>query len=194
MKYIPTLLTALVLAPLAALHAAEAAESPTKPNLVFILADDLGYECLGCNGNESYKTPHLDELAAGGVRFTHCFVNRLCTPTRLALMTGRYNFRNYTQFGTLPVTQPSFAQMMQDAGYATCIAGKWQVEGKYQDHETPITFSIGHISNQSVRTSHENLDVHFRQEPSGRLCCHPGILGKRPGATHGANAAGQDER
>jgi arylsulfatase A len=83
--------------------------------VIVIMADDLGYECLGCNGGESYQTPHLDQLARTGVRFTHCFVNPLCTPTRTALMTGRYNFRNYTQFGTLPAAEPTFGHMMQDA-------------------------------------------------------------------------------
>ncbi len=83
-----------------------------RPNVIVIMADDLGYEGLGCNGGESYKTPHLDKLAAGGVRFTNCFVNPVCTPTRLALMTGRYNFRNYTQFGMLPAAEPTFGHMM----------------------------------------------------------------------------------
>jgi arylsulfatase A-like enzyme len=101
-----------------------------RPNVIVIMADDLGYECLGCNGGESYQTPHLDQLARTGVRFTHCFVNPLCTPTRVALMTGRYNFRNYERFGSLPEREFTFGHMMQDAGYATCIAGKWQLEGE----------------------------------------------------------------
>ncbi|MGM0486012.1 MAG: sulfatase-like hydrolase/transferase [Planctomycetota bacterium] len=101
-----------------------------RPNIVLIMADDLGYECLGCNGGESYETPHLDRLAATGARFTHCFVNPICTPTRVALMTGRYNFRNYERFGTLPKNEFTFGHMMQDAGYATCIVEKWQLDGK----------------------------------------------------------------
>jgi arylsulfatase A len=101
-----------------------------RPNVVLIMADDLGYECLGCNGGTSYATPNLDRLAETGVRFTHCYVNPLCTPTRVALMTGRYNFRNYTQFGTLPETEFTFGHMMQDAGYVTCIVEKWQLDGK----------------------------------------------------------------
>jgi arylsulfatase A len=121
------------LLPALAASGAYAAETVLRqrPNVIVVLADDLGYECLGCNGGESYDTPHLDQLAAEGVRFTHCFVNPLCTPTRLALMTGRYNFRNYTQFGMLPAGEPTFGHMLQDAGYATCIAGKWQLENPY---------------------------------------------------------------
>jgi arylsulfatase A len=102
----------------------------TRPNVILIMADDLGYECLRCNGGTSYATPNLDRLAKTGVRYTHCYVNPLCTPTRVALMTGRFNFRNYTRFGTLPESEFTFGHMMQDAGYATCIVEKWQLDGK----------------------------------------------------------------
>src|SRR5207248_10119201 len=64
-----------------------------RPNVVLILADDLGYECVGADGGTSYKTPVLDRLAATGVRFTRCYVQPLCTPTRTQLMTGQYNVR-----------------------------------------------------------------------------------------------------
>ena len=72
-----------------------------RPNVVLIMADDLGYETLGTYGGTSYKTPVLDKLAAGGVRFDQCFVQPLCTPTRVQLMTGRYNVRNYNNFGNM---------------------------------------------------------------------------------------------
>ena len=72
---------------------------PQKPNIILILADDLGYETLGANGGESYKTPNLDRLAAAGVRFERCNVQPLCTPTRVQLMTGMSNARNYIEFG-----------------------------------------------------------------------------------------------
>lgn len=107
-----------------------AATVPRRPNVLLIMADDLGYECLGSSGGTSYSTPNLDRLAETGVRFTHCFVNPICTPTRVALMTGRYNSRNYTRFGTLPEGEPTFGHMMQDAGYATCIVEKWQFDGE----------------------------------------------------------------
>ncbi len=98
-----------------------------KPNIVFILADDLGYETLGANGGTSYKTPVLDQLAAGGARFTHCFAQPLCTPTRVQLMTGRSNVRNYINFGNMDPQAVTFGNHFQQAGYATCIAGKWQL-------------------------------------------------------------------
>ena len=73
-----------------------------RPNLILIMADDFGYECVGANGGESYQTPHLDRLAAAGVRFENAHSYPLCTPTRVALMTGKHNVRNYLNFGTLP--------------------------------------------------------------------------------------------
>lgn len=100
-----------------------------KPNIVLIMADDLGYECIGANGCEDYKTPVLDKMAAEGMRFTQCFANPLCTPSRVKIMTGMYNVRNYEKFGILPKTEKTFAHMLKKAGYATCIAGKWQLEG-----------------------------------------------------------------
>jgi arylsulfatase A len=103
---------------------------PARPlNLVLILADDLGYECIGANGGTSYRTPHLDRMAAGGVRFEHCYAQPLCTPTRAQLMTGIYNVRNYTRFGQLAPQAVTFAAPLKRAGYATCIAGKWQLGG-----------------------------------------------------------------
>jgi arylsulfatase A len=98
-----------------------------RPNIILIMADDLGYECLGCNGSLSYKTPHLDELAKTGVRFEHCHSQPLCTPSRVKIMTGRHNFRNYTQFGHLDPKEKTFGNVLKSAGYATCIVGKWQL-------------------------------------------------------------------
>ena len=98
-----------------------------KQNIILILADDLGYECLGSYGGKSYKTPRLDEMAERGVRFTHAYSLPLCTPTRMALMTGQYNFRNWEAFGVMAPNEKTFGHYMQDAGYKTCITGKWQL-------------------------------------------------------------------
>ncbi len=75
--------------------------SGKKPNIILIMADDIGYECFGCYGSKSYKTPVLDELARTGMRFEHCYSQPLCTPSRVKIMTGQYNFRNYVNFGVL---------------------------------------------------------------------------------------------
>jgi arylsulfatase A len=101
-----------------------------KPNVILIMADDLGYECLGCYGSASYKTPMLDELAGTGVRFENCHAQPLCTPSRVKIMTGRYNFRNYTKFGHFDFNEKTFAHLLKSAGYSTCIAGKWQLMGR----------------------------------------------------------------
>jgi arylsulfatase A len=107
--------------------AATAADRP--PNIVLVMADDFGFECVRCNGGTSYQTPNLDALAKAGVRFTHAYATPLCTPSRVQIMTGRYNFRNYVRFGEFDFTERTFAHVLKAAGYATGIAGKWQLAG-----------------------------------------------------------------
>jgi len=101
--------------------------APTKTNVVFILIDDFGYECVTANGGESYRTPVMDKLAATGVRLEQAHAQPLCTPTRVALMTGLNNKRNYTRFGHLDPKQQTFGNYFKAAGYATCVVGKWQL-------------------------------------------------------------------
>ena len=103
-----------------------------KPNIILIMADDMGYECVAANGADEYKTPSLDKLAAEGVRFTNAFANPLCTPSRVKIMTGQSNIKNYVQFRILDRDQKTFAHYLKDAGYKTVIAGKWQL-GKEKD-------------------------------------------------------------
>ena len=97
------------------------------PNIILILADDFGYECVTANGGESYRTPNLDRLAAEGMRFEQCHVQPSCTPTRAELMTGKSNIRNYLRFGVLARSETTFANLFRNAGYATGICGKWQL-------------------------------------------------------------------
>jgi len=101
----------------------------SRPNIVLIMADDMGYETLGCNGSTEYQTPNLDRLANEGIRFEHCYAQPLCTPSRVKIMTGQYNFRNYEDFGYLNPKEQTFGNLLKDAGYATCVAGKWQLNG-----------------------------------------------------------------
>lgn len=100
-----------------------------KPNVVLIMADDMGFECLSAYGSTSYSTPVLDNLAANGIRFNNCVSQPLCTPSRVKIMTGLYNYRNYDYFGHLETNAYTFGNLMKDAGYETCIAGKWQLNG-----------------------------------------------------------------
>src|SRR5688572_30568565 len=82
-----------------------------RPNVILIMADDLGAECLSSYGSLDYKTPRLDSMAAQGAKFTNVFSQPLCTPTRVQIMTGKYNFRNYVRFGYLPPEETTFGDL-----------------------------------------------------------------------------------
>ena len=125
------------------------------PNIVLIMADDLGYECIGADGGTTYATPRIDKLAASGIRFEHCYAQPLCTPTRVKLMTGMYNIRNYTQFGQLDRGQTTFAHLFKQQGYATCIAGKWQL-GTETDSPQHFGFDESCLWQQSGERTDEN--------------------------------------
>ena len=103
--------------------------SNTEPNIVFILLDDVGFEVPTCYGGQSYETPHIDELAREGMLFTQCFGSPLCSPSRFMLLTGKYNFRNYTEWGVMNPNEKTIATLLRDAGYNTYVAGKWQLDG-----------------------------------------------------------------
>ncbi len=102
-----------------------------RPNIVVIMADDIGLENLSCYGSKIYETPHLDALAASGIRFEHAHSQPICTPSRVQIMTGIHNNRNYVRFGILDPEEVTFANLLRDAGYATAIGGKWQLLGDY---------------------------------------------------------------
>ncbi len=122
----PTLvLLALVLAGVGQIHAAE-----TKPNIIFILADDLGVGNVGCYGADNYKTPHIDALANGGIRYTRAFTAPLCGPSRTLIMTGQYAFRtgttNQDRVGQLkPSVETMLPKLLKPAGYVSSAVGKW---------------------------------------------------------------------
>ncbi len=127
MKRFASYIVLTLISLLSSLPVAVSAPSVARPNVILVMVDDFGYECITANGGESYQTPNIDALAATGVRFENCHVQPLCTPTRVQLMTGRYNIRNYVKFGTLPRTETTFGHRMQEAGYATGVCGKWQL-------------------------------------------------------------------
>ncbi len=106
------------------------AATPERPNIVLIMADDLSHRSLGAYGAVNFETPHLDRLAAGGMRFEHCYSLPLCTPSRIALMTGQHNGRNHVDTMYLEKSQRSFGDAAKEAGYATCLVGKWKLMGK----------------------------------------------------------------
>src|SRR3954468_4189826 len=107
----------------------------TQPNIIVIVADDLGYADLGCQGSSQAKTPNIDTLAANGARFTDAYVScPVCSPTRAGILTGRYQQRFGHEFNPgpnapknfgLPLDQITIADVMKQAGYATGMVGKW---------------------------------------------------------------------
>lgn len=96
------------------------------PNIILIMADDMGKECIGAYGS-TYKTPNIDKLAKDGLKYNYAFSQPLCTPSRVQIMTGKYNYKNYSEFGFLNQDQKTFAHIAKEAGYTTAIAGKWQL-------------------------------------------------------------------
>lgn len=121
--------------------AAEAAEpaAADRPNILFIMLDDLGKEWISCYGAEDIRTPHIDALAAGGMKFHNAYSMPQCTPSRATLLTGTYPFRNgFVNHWDVPrwgvgyfdwkqKRNTTFARLMKEFGYATFAAGKWQL-------------------------------------------------------------------
>ena len=122
------------------------AAEPARPNVIFIVADDLGYGEAGCYGGKEIPTPNIDRLAAGGVRFTNGYVTApFCAASRAALMTGRWQTRFGFEFNPigaknaapgigLPVDERTIADRLRDAGYATALVGKWHLGGTAPFH------------------------------------------------------------
>lgn len=102
-------------------------QSPERPNIVLIMADDLGEEAIGAYGGQSFDTPNVDALAEQGMRFTHAFSTPKCSPSRATILTGRYTFRYPHEWGHLPAEEVTVGTVLRDAGYATAAAGKWQM-------------------------------------------------------------------
>lgn len=97
-----------------------------KPNVILIVADDFGYELPGYTGGQSYSTPNIDFMAANGMQFTNMFCYPDGFPSRIALFTGKYNFRNYIRWGAIKDEEKMLGNLFQGAGYATAYYGKWQ--------------------------------------------------------------------
>jgi arylsulfatase A-like enzyme len=168
----------LVLSALFACHALAQAEDPRRPNIVFILTDDLGYTDLACYGSKYYETPHIDRLAAEGMRLTDgysCGPN--CQPTRAALLSGQYGPRTgvYTvghidrfnwrsrplrpvdNMTTLPLNKVTIADALKQAGYATGMFGKWHLGNGDRLHPSKRGFD------EAIEASGKHFD--FETDP-----------------------------
>ncbi|MCP4469030.1 MAG: sulfatase-like hydrolase/transferase, partial [Halieaceae bacterium] len=120
------------------------ASAERPPNLILILADDIGAEAVGAYGGESFKTPRLDQMASEGLRIEHGHAQPLCTPSRVKLMTGQFNFRNYEHFAYLDANERTFAHLLSEAGYVTGVIGKWQLfDNRFQDIEGALPADAG---------------------------------------------------
>lgn len=147
------------------------------PNIVLIMADDLGAECLECYGGTSYRTPNLNALARSGIQFANAYCTPLCTPTRAQLMTGQYPFRNGWSEGIWTKPQdrqylepelPQVGQLMRSAGYATAVAGKWQL-ARFEDrphHPDELGFDEHCLWTWTYTQAPKNIRMEGTDKPS----------------------------
>lgn len=141
-----------------------------QPNVVHIVADDLGWKDVGFNGCTDIKTPNIDALATGGAKFSQFYVQSMCTPTRAALMTGRYPFRYGLQTIVIPgpagygldTSEYLLPQCLKDAGYATAIIGKWHLghaDIKYWPKQRGFDYQYGAMIGELDYNTHSDAGV-----------------------------------
>src|SRR5208283_2406728 len=145
------------------------AVAQTKPNIVFILADDLGWKDVGYHGSD-IKTPNIDELAQTGARFEQFYAQQICTPSRAALMTGRYPLRYGLQMAVIPsagkyglaTDEFLLPQALKQAGYETAIVGKWHLghaDRKYWPRQRGFDHQYGPLLGEIDYFTHEQHGV-----------------------------------
>jgi arylsulfatase A-like enzyme len=155
-----------------------AKEPPAKPNIVLILADDMGWNDVGYHGSE-IRTPAIDRLAKAGVRLEQFYAQSICSPTRACLLTGRHTLRYGFQTGVvlpwaeygLPTTETTLAEALKSAGYSTAICGKWHVghnEAKYLPTRRGFDRAYGYYNGAIDHFTHmrdEGLDWQRNDSP-----------------------------
>jgi arylsulfatase A-like enzyme len=163
-----------------------------RPNFVFILADDLGYADLGCYGGRTPCSPELDRLAADGLRFTDGYSNSpVCSPTRFALMTGRFQYRlrggNDEPIASrhrgnaalgLPPDHPTLPSLLRDAGYTTALVGKWHLgflphfgplKSGYREFFGPMSGGLDYFTHRDSAGQHDLFEGEAETHPVGYL-------------------------
>lgn len=178
MKHLKTALLKGALA-VAMLQSPPLEAAPAAPNIVHIVADDLGWQDVGFNGCKDIKTPNLDALAKEGAKFTQFYVQPMCTPTRAALMTGRYPYRYGLQTAVIPsvssygldTSEHLLPQCLKEAGYKTAIIGKWHLghaDKKYWPKQRGFDYQYGAMIGELdyfTHTEHGVLDWFRDNEP-----------------------------
>jgi len=142
------------------------AATPARPNIVYIVADDLGWKDVGFNGCADIKTPNIDALAKQGARFSQFYAQPMCTPTRAGLMTGRYPFRYGLQTAVIPsvsdygldTSEWLMPQALKEAGYKTAIIGKWHLghaDKKFWPKQRGFDYQYGAMIGELDYFTHE---------------------------------------
>lgn len=160
----------LIAAWLVTLFSGSPSHAVTKPHIVHIVADDLGWKDVGFNGCADIKTPNLDKLAATGAKLTQFYVQPMCTPTRAALMTGRYPFRYGLQTAVIPSVSDYgldteewlLPQCLKQVGYKTAIIGKWHLghaDMKYWPRQRGFDYQYGPMIGELDYFTHEEHGV-----------------------------------
>jgi arylsulfatase A-like enzyme len=150
---------------------AHAADAPSRPNIILIVADDLGYGDIGCYGGTNAQTPQLDRLAKEGLRFTDFHANASsCSPTRAALLTGRYQQRTGVETALserspgLRDDERTMAEYLREAGYATACFGKWHLGSRPDSGALPNRQGF----DEFVGARHGGIDYHSHVDRYGR--------------------------
>jgi arylsulfatase A-like enzyme len=167
-----------------------------KPNVLVIVADDLGYGELGCQGNKQIPTPNIDSLARNGVRFTDGYVTApVCSPSRAGLMTGRYQTRFGHELNAiglqnkrpdvgLPLTEETIANRLKSVGYATGLVGKWHLGGTPKFHPMKRGFDeffgFLHEGHFYVPPSQKDIASHLRDPEPAYDLENPILRGTEP--------------
>lgn len=170
----------IALCALAAFSGMAKGQDPSaKPHILHIVADDLGWKDVGFNGCQDIKTPNLDQLAAGGAKFSQFYVQSMCTQTRAALMTGRYPFRYGLQTAVIPsvsaygldLEEKLMPEVLKAAGYKTALIGKWHLghaDKKWWPRQRGFDYHYGAMIGELDYFTHEEhgvLDWYRDNEP-----------------------------
>ena len=160
-----------------------------RPNVLILFADDLGYGDLGCYGSPVLQTPHIDRLAAEGLRFTSAYAGSpVCSPSRAALLTGRtpqrVGIHNWIPFGSpmhLPASELTIARVLKRAGYQTCHIGKWHLNGSLVADTQPDPGDHGFdywfaTQNNALPSHHDPVNFVRNGVPVGKLRGYSGLI------------------